>query len=69
MVAGAVLSAVNDQAEDVYSEKFDQGRETILGMVGEFEVNFFHETLPLLEPYETIGKPYKEEAFEMSVRW
>jgi hypothetical protein len=65
LIAGAIFSTVTLHAADAPSAAFEQDRKAILGMTGDFEVNFFfHETVPLHTGYQTIGKPYKEEAFE-----
>lgn len=45
---------------------FEQDRQAILGMSGEFSVEFyFHETLSLHPDYQTVVKPYQEEANEI----
>jgi hypothetical protein len=65
LVASAILSTVTLSAADAPSAAFEQDRQAILGMSGDFAVSFFfHETLPLQAGYKTIGKPYKEDAFE-----
>ncbi len=65
LVAGVILSAIPAKAGNPSNEAFEKDRKAILGMSGGFEVNFFfHETLSFRDSYETIGIPYKEEAFE-----
>lgn len=65
LIAGAIFATVTLHAAETPSGDFEKDRKAILGMVGNFEVNFFfHETLPLKADYKTIAKPYKEEAFE-----
>ncbi len=47
--------------------KFEQDRQAILGMAGEFDVTFaFEETMAVREGYE-LKKPYLEHASEMVV--
>jgi hypothetical protein len=60
-----ILSCLASILPAAADEKFDQDRQAILAMAGDFKVGFhFQETLSLREDYKPTEKPYEEEAFE-----
>jgi hypothetical protein len=61
----ALLACCSISTLHAADASFEKDRQAILGMSGEFTVDFyFHETLSLHSDYPTVAKPYHEEANE-----
>jgi hypothetical protein len=65
LTVGVIFSSMIAQAELSPNTDFEKDRQAILGMAGDFSVEFrFQETFSLHEGYQANEKPYLEDAHE-----